>query len=48
MIINMFNAYVVPLFKDINHPDFFQEQKLNIDAAAYEKHIDASMYKPSG
>ena len=47
MIINIFSAYVVPLLKDINHPALLQEWKLNLDAAAYEKYIDANMSKPS-
>ena len=47
MIINIFSAYVVPLLKDINHPELLQEWKLNIDAAAYERNIDANMYKHS-
>ena len=37
MIINIFSAYVVPLLKDVNHPAFPQEWKLNIDGAVYEK-----------
>ena len=45
MIINIFSAYVVPLLKDINHYAFLQEWKLNLDAAAYEKYIDANMSK---
>ena len=47
MIINIFSAYVVPLLKDINHPEFLKEQKLNNDNALYEKEIDANMSKPS-
>ena len=47
MTINIFSAYVVPLLKYINHPALLQEWKLNIDAAAYEKYIDANMSKPS-
>ena len=38
---------VVPLLKDINRPALLQDQKLNIDAAAYETNIDANMSKPS-
>ena len=37
MITNIFSTYVVPLLKDINHPTFLQEWKVNLDAAAYEK-----------
>ena len=47
MIINIFGAYVVPLLKYINNPASIQEWKLNIDAAGYEKNIDANMSKPS-
>ena len=47
MIINIFSAYVVPLLKYINDTALLQERKLNLDAAAYEKHIDANISKPS-
>ena len=47
MIINIFSAYVVPMLKDINHPSLLQGWKLNLDAAACEKNIDANMSKPS-
>ena len=46
-IIKIFSAYFVPLLKDINHPAFLQEWKLNLDAAAYERNIDANMSKLS-
>ena len=46
MIINIFSAYVVPMLKDINHPALLQEQKLNLNAEAYEINIDANMSKP--
>ena len=46
MIINILSAYVVPLLKYINYPALIQEWGLNIDAAEYEIHIDANMYKP--
>ena len=39
MMINIFNAYVVPLLKYDNHLTLLQECKLNIDAAAYEKNL---------
>ena len=48
MIINIFSEYVAPLLKDINNPALLQEWKLNIDAAEYEKNMDANMSKPSG
>ena len=32
---------------DINHPEFLQERNLNIDAADYDRNIDAKLYKPS-
>ena len=47
MIINIFSAYVVPLLKYINHPALLQEWKINLDATAYERNIDANMSKPS-
>ena len=47
MIINIFSAYSEPLLKDINHPAFLQEWKLNIDAAEYKNNIDPNLYKPS-
>ena len=47
MIINNFIAYVVPLFKDINHPALIQEWKLILDDEAYERNIDSNMSKPS-
>ena len=43
----IFNIYVTPKIKEIDHPAFLQEWKLNIDAAEYEKNIEANMYKPS-
>ena len=46
-IINIFIEYVEPLLKDINHPEFLQEWKLNLDAAEYENNIEANLYKPS-
>ena len=47
MIINTFSAYVVPLLKDINHLALLQEWKLDTDAAAYERNIDANISTPS-
>ena len=44
---SIFSEYVEPLLKDINHPALIQEWKLNLDAADYERNIDANMYKPS-
>ena len=43
----IFNTYVKPQIKEINHPAFLQEWKLNIDAANYGKTVKANMYKPS-
>ena len=43
----IFNTYVKPKIKEIKHPSFLQEWKLNIDAAEYEKNMVANMYKPS-
>ena len=39
MIIKIFSSYVEPLLKYINNHVLFQEYKLNIDAAAYEKNL---------
>ena len=47
MIIKIFIVYFVPLLKKINHLELHQEWKLNIDAAAYEKNIDANLSKNS-
>ena len=44
---NIFNTYVTPQIKEINHPEFLQEWKLNIDAAEYERNMAGNMYKPS-
>ena len=33
----LFSTYVTPQIKEIYHPEIIQEQKLNIDAAEYEK-----------
>ena len=44
---NIFSSYIGLLLKNINHYALLQERKLNIDAAAYEKIIDAKMYKTS-
>ena len=43
---NIFNTYITPQIKEINHPAILQEWKLNIDAAEYERNI-AEKYKPS-
>ena len=45
---NISNTYVTPQIKEINHPAFLQECKLNIDAAEYEINMASNMYKPSG
>ena len=47
IIINIFIQYVVPLIKEINHPELLQEWRLNIDASEYERNIDANLYKNS-
>ena len=44
-MITIFNTYVTPQIKEINHPVFLQEWKLNIDTAEYEKHMKSNMYK---
>ena len=43
----IFNTYFTPQVKEINHPAFIQEWKLNIDAEKHEKSMEANMYKPS-
>ena len=45
-MINIFNTYVTPQIKEINHPSILQEWKLNIDDAEYETNM-AENYKPS-
>ena len=44
----IFNTYVTPKIKEVNHPEFIQEWKLNIDAAEYEKYIEVNISKTSG
>ena len=43
----VFNTYVTPQIKEINHPVLLQEWKINLDAADYEKQMRANMDKPS-
>ena len=43
---NIFNTYVTPKIREVNHPSFLQEWKLNIDATEYERNM-AEKYKPS-
>ena len=43
----IFNTYVTQQIKEINHQEFLQEWKLNLDAAEYGKNSKANMYKPS-
>ena len=45
-MINIFNTYVTPMIKEINHPAILQEWKLNIDAAEYERNKEEN-YRPS-
>ena len=47
MLFIIFSTYVGTLLNDINNPVFLQEWKLNLDATAHEKIIDANAYKPS-
>ena len=47
MIINIFSAYFLPLLKYINQPALYQEWKINLDVAAYERNIDANRSKTS-
>ena len=46
-MITIFSTYFTPQIKEINHPLFLQEWKLNLDATDYEKNMNANMYKPS-
>ena len=46
-MITIFSTYVTLQIKEIHHPALFQEWKLNIDAAEYEKNMMANIYKPS-
>ena len=43
IINNIFSTYVEPFLYNMNHPSFVQEWKLNIDATAYEKQLDAKV-----
>ena len=43
----IFNTYATLQIKEINHPAFLQEMKINIDDAEYEKNMEANMYKHS-
>ena len=43
---NIFNIYVTPEIKEINHTAILQEWKLNIYAADHERNM-AEKYKPS-
>ena len=47
IINNTFITYVESLLNYTNHHALIQEWKLNIDAVAHEKKIDANVYKPS-
>ena len=38
----LFITYVIPQIKEIYHPEIIQENKLNIDAAEYEKNMTLS------
>ena len=39
-IISIFTAHVFPQIKEIHHPALFQEWKLNLESAMYEKNIE--------
>ena len=47
IIHNVFSTYVEPLLNYINHTELVQEWKINPDALAYEKQIDANVNRPS-
>ena len=44
---NIFSSNVYSFLNYINHCALIQEWKLNIDAPAYEKQIDANVNRPS-
>ena len=46
-MIIIFSAYVAQQIKEIHHPAFLQEWKLNLDSVEYENNMKANMYKPS-
>ena len=46
-MITIFNAYVASQIEEVHHPALLQEWKLNLDAAEYERNIDADLHKPS-
>ena len=35
------------MLNDINNPELLQDKKINLDVVAYQKKIDADLYKPS-
>ena len=43
----LFDEYHIPLLKYIYHLELIQEWKKNIDAAAYEKHLNKYIKLPS-
>ena len=43
----IFSRYAIPKIKEMNHPAFLQEWKLDLDATDYEKYMKDNMYKPS-
>ena len=43
----IFSTHVTLKIKEINHPAFLQEWKLNIDTEEYEKNMRFNIYKPS-
>ena len=42
----IFSTHVTPQIKEIIHPAFLQEWKINLNAAEYENNMKANMYKP--
>ena len=38
---------IIPIMQDIDHPTFIEEQKQNLDAAAYEKNQNQEVKIPS-
>ena len=44
---NFYLEYLVPVMDDLDHPEFIEEWKQNIDASAYEENIYKDVNLPS-
>ena len=47
VIYELFIDHLVPIMGDLDHPDFIEERKQNLDAAAYEKNLNQDVKIPS-